>query len=210
MQHADGSGEVFNFTQGTTVSPRDWYVVTLTIGWDDMNEIKSRAVLATSVDSTYLAVRSFTVEDMADYSNTLVPVSGIQPSEHIPDKTSPVIERFDLDLDERTITLYFDEIVNTSTADLSGITLQDMRDTINPTAPMFGDSVTYSGNGPVVQFQLSFEDFRAIKRVGGVGESIFNTYLITSEKTIGDMIHPINMVRAIVDNRAIQVPLQTS
>ena len=146
---------------GTRLSP-DGPIVTVRLTDFDLNEIKRRPLLATSMDTTFISVRSSTVFDMQ--MNYLIPIpngAALQVRSVTPDVTPPMLVNFALDMDSANLTLTFDEAVNASSLDPSGITLSSPAE--NGTSYTLTGGFVISCFSTVVTMNLNDFDFDLLK-----------------------------------------------
>ena len=99
----------------------------VTLSNADRTRLKLLSGLATSDNSTYIAVESGAVQDTAGNAN--VPISAAEPLQLSPGNfvldTSPaMLSSFDLDLDGGVLTLSFTDVIVVSSIDLTQLTLQ--------------------------------------------------------------------------------------
>jgi len=98
--------------------------LTIDIGADNLNNIKADTGLATSAQSTYVALLSGVIQDTSgnSYSDstTIHPVARFTP-----DSTDPELVNFDLDINSGQLVLSFSETVNVQgSLDVRHITIQ--------------------------------------------------------------------------------------
>ena len=99
-------------------------IVIVNISLDDLNEIKRKRI-ANSPERTWIAIAAGALVD-----NNLQPVvpllngiNTIQVTNYTDDTTSPILETYNLSLDEGTLTLFFSETVDATTLNVQQITL---------------------------------------------------------------------------------------
>ena len=184
--------------------------VTITIGLDDMNIIKELIELAIDKNSTFI---SFTQELVADvFGNDIIDIkstSATQVSELIDDKTSPVLEAFELNMDTKILQLYFSETVNGSSLNITAFTLWESK-TFNLTPSEYynterytlqtsNTSTTYDS---VIIIDISDDDFNRIKQLLSLATNINNTYLSLTSYGVLDTSN--NDVTSISSDSALQ------
>ena len=186
-------------------------VIEVTIGRDDLNNIKRNRILATSVEDTYLVLEALTIDDMSGNSN--VPIYnpfGVMASDHYPDFKSPFLLSFDLDLNVGELILTFDETVETSSLAVQEVTLLsqqngtddavELRQLSPGPLPLY--TRTLSSDDPVVVVSLGEHDLNEIKRLTSLATSELNTFLSFSSMTVLDMnnnsVIPVELERAIM------------
>ena len=126
----------YNLTSGTVVpqitnSVADSHI-TLTISYNDLNEVKSRTSLATTVNNTYISVGSLFLDTS---SNDIAETYGLQTTVYTVDTTLPELVTFSLDLKSTAkVILKFSEAVYYTTNLQSTIVLQNRK--TNPTVTL--------------------------------------------------------------------------
>ena len=142
IQHAPTLSHSNSFLTltGGSVDLQDSTIIRLNLTLDDSNCLKASPQLAIDVNSTYIVYSSRFVEDMnqnmvIDISNGL----GKQVESYVIDSTPPILQSFDLDLDEGHISFRFTESVNSTTLDITGLSLQTSDSPPN-------SSFTFTGN----------------------------------------------------------------
>jgi len=115
--------------QGGTVGPSIGSpIVEIQLTTSDLNNIKALVSLATSIETTYLAFFSDAVTDLSGNGiDMLATTSALVASDFFADTTNPLLNAYELNLDEGTLILTFSETVNASSFDLSGVVLQSVR-----------------------------------------------------------------------------------
>ena len=184
---------------GTTSSQEDNTVITISVGLDDLNNIKSLPNLAVDISTTFLSISSGTVLDTS--GNPIVPIppsNAIQASTFTEDVTAPALTEFSLDINTGLLSLTFSETVNVSSLDTTAITLQTQSsggELISLTRTSFSDS----SNSPIVIISISTSDLNELKLLQS-GSAI---YLSVTSAAIGDMNS--NQVEAIFSTSALLI-----
>ena len=187
----------------------DGPIVTIRLGFTDLNALKYRSELATSENNTFLSITNLTVVDMND--NYVVEEElGIQCRIHTPDLTSPVLVGFTLSMDNTSLVLTFNETVNASSLNVGGITIQSdstsLTDYHSSSRVLTGganETLTMSDNDFVIIVNLGPLDRNEIKRRQNLAISNDTTFIALANYTIKDMNG--NDVIAILDGNATQV-----
>lgn len=92
----------------------------------DLNEVKYSEILATTISDTFCIISSSLIFDVS--GNSVSPIyiqNPLSVSSFITDTTSPDLISFSLDMNQGTLFLKFDEIVNVSTFNSSQIFLSN-------------------------------------------------------------------------------------
>ena len=206
----------YTLTDSSTSMDEDGPVVTIRIGFEDLNQIKYRTELATSVNDTFLSITNLTIVDMRDL--VVVEISeesGLQGRIHTPDTTSPVLVNFSLNMDTTTLVLTFNETVDTATLNVSHITLQhsnlsspDYHSSPYSLTPGLQETHTTSDDSHIVVIHLGPTDRNEIKRRQNLAVSLETTYMYVSPLAVYDMNG--NNLTAIEDGKALQAWNYTS
>merc|ERR1719502_1010584 len=85
---------------------------------DDLDRIKY--VLRTD-NSIYMSAFTTMISDMSD--NGIVPLANLESKSIITDTINPILESFDLDMNDAVLILYFTESISLDNLDLSGVKL---------------------------------------------------------------------------------------
>ena len=143
-----------------------------------------------SYDNTFLSFTRFLGVDAAPTLNKLLPVSrgnATQVTKFTVDRTKPNLQSFDLDMNEGSLTLIFDEAVNVTIFDVTQITLQAEPDdetyahTITSRSQVTNDK---SKGSAVVHISIPESEIRTISKNMFVATSEADTYLtITADAT---------------------------
>ena len=117
LQHrannTDGAAVSYTLRVTSTVGADDVDDPVIAFSDWDVNAIKLRPELGVSAESTYVALTMATVDDMAKYKNKLVPIRKGDAqlcTSFTADITSPRLDWFYLDMDERILLLGFSEV----------------------------------------------------------------------------------------------------
>ncbi|XP_062518522.1 uncharacterized protein LOC134193700 [Corticium candelabrum] len=194
----------YTLTSGVSNSPNGYEIV-LNITFNDLNEIKRRDGLTTSRDTTFLTLRSETIEDVAFVPVTsIVTDRGQQVVNFTADTTIPYIERFSVDLTEEVVKLRFSEMVDIKSLDATQITLQDSRNRTSNTVKFTLTGGTPTPNVSAVEFSLYFtqKDLNSIKALTRLGTEKTDSFIVVTSSTIRDMNG--NPVREITSEDALQ------
>ncbi len=103
----------------------------------DLNEIKSRPLLAVSNSSTFISITDAAIKDASGNNVVEIPRTNALPvTSYTEDSSPPELVSFSVDLNRGEITFRFSETVNTTTLDITTFTLQDSC----PTSVILDDS----------------------------------------------------------------------
>ena len=182
---------------GATLSPLDSTVLDLTLSNDDLNQLKVRTDLATTLQDTYVVLEATAISDTG---NNALNISNmpLRVAAYLNDTTRPELVDFDLDLNSNLLVLSFTEAVNVSTLDISQIALHSVQFG-NDTNSSYSlqqqqgfdhplGSVTRSSDGPIVRLDLGQVDLNEIKRIQALAVDRSSTFLSISPSGIADMV----------------------
>ena len=182
------------------LSPRDaTSVLTVQMTAGDINAIKLIEMLGTSHSNSFLSIQSGTFSDMFSNHNEAIV---IRASRFISDTTSPSLVHFSFNAYAGVLSLTFDEVINSSTFNASGLTLVNQSsqslDRYNIRSGTTSDS-----NGLEIRVMLSDIDQNELNAMTDLATSPDNTYIIASMFTVEDMNgNPLNPILA---DSALQV-----
>ena len=187
-----------------TVTKTAENIVTLSFNNVNLNAIKILDSIGKINISTFL---HFTHLFVADYSSNTVVNYLAQTDAVTADTIPPTITRFDLDMLNGYITLYFDEVIRASTINTALLTLQNAPPrtaAVNLTSL----DVSTTTNGLTVTISLSPNTFNLIKTTLTLGRSNTSSFISFAANMIQDM--NANYLAAISDIAAIPVTLYVS
>ena len=174
----------------------------------DLNNLKRHTQVAINPITTNIAFPVPILEDMAGNLITTIPrTSALQAYSFSPDSIPPVLESFDMDLNQGMFTLYFNETVNISSLVLTDITFQSAENQLNITNIMF-ETLTLSGgllielrDEPTLNIHFTTNDLNTIKK-RAVCRSPLDCYISLPSSTIRDMnsnpVVPISELQAML------------
>lgn len=185
-------------------------VITVSLGRRDLNRLKESTTLATNANNTFIYFPQTAVRDMS--GNEVVSVTIFSPrpvSMYSEDRTAPVLEVFDFDLNIGILTLYFSESVNPTTLDITQFTLQYALEALPPEyAFSFTGGITRDfAPTPVITLDLLTPDLNEIKRISQLATSPSDTYIRVARGGIQDMNG--NFVAGIGDDLGLPVRTYT-
>ena len=194
----DPDFELLTLEGGTVLESRNEATVSVSFTIDDLNAVKMRAVCR-SPETCYISFPSGTVYDIAQFPVAENPA--FQVTNFTFDTTPPTLVRFvNLDLNNGTIVLEFDESVNVDSFDFSGIVLQSFFREPQASLSLTG-GVIDSENGTIVTIQLLPEDFLRIKEDERVCSNSNNCWMRLLTGALADMNE--NIIQEILDGDAL-------
>ncbi|KAL5489584.1 hypothetical protein EMCRGX_G018694 [Ephydatia muelleri] len=192
-------------TSTSTLLPNIGIYQTIQLSTSDLNAIKTKIGLATSLTTTYLSFTSSAIKDLRSNNATAVSqLNAIQAVGFLPDTTPPTLLTFSLLYGPNQIVLTFSETVNCSSLQPTFFTLVGGR-----TVPQLqnftltGASAISQGYSDVVNVSLLIADVNGIKAIGTLGTTFFNTYMVFSAIAVNDTSR--NPIASIDVPTAVQV-----
>lgn len=209
--------EMTNLTEAVSLTGATTYtlwpppVTSVELNVNDLNAIKRYTDLGTGSHNSFL---SFSERFISDTSgNPVVAISSsmaVSVVSFIPDTTPPFMANFSINITSGVLSLTFDEPVNISSFDFTGLTLLN-RPLLNDNGELqpvsnytlTGGSLRSQFNDPVVVFALTQRDLDAITAVDGLATSVNSTYLAATSHTVVDMAQ--NQLEPIPSTYAFRV-----
>ena len=206
LQQSSDSLVYHTLTDGYVVSLKDDISVTFNLTLPDLNRIKALQIALTPA-TTWLTLTNNTIKDMNGrrivdiingYNARLV-------NTFIPDVTPPVLQYYDLFINNGSIMLHFSETVNAFSLDVSQLFIQPSHNETDPllTHSLSLPSHTPTGYSPDVLVYFSEEDLNELKRLTNLAVSSDSTFLSLTPSTIRDMSD--NPVTPVAELNALQV-----
>ena len=179
---------VFNISDGSS-SQNDSTVLIVYFSIDDLNKLKRITPgIATSTMDTYLAFDNTTLVDMN--MNLVVEIDielALDATGFDPDRTNPSLDSFNLNLTTETLELTFDETVDATTFDVTGITLVSTRNATTATSYTLKAGSHTLDNSTFITVQLDIDDLNEIKRLRELAVSDDTTYIAIRRRLVKDM-----------------------
>jgi len=170
---ADPSGPLpnrsYTLTGGEVLSGNSTMVM-IELSVVDFNNIKRLPALGTMESNTYLTQEGLLKDTSGNEIVAILPPMFLAASFVIPDESDPSLEYFDIDLNQGSLTLVFDETVDISSLALdkiylvsANVSLEEALDNENITvfSPTASSSPSPSGTNILIEF--SFEDLNRLK-----------------------------------------------
>jgi len=175
-------------------SSTDLKTVTFTLSPADRRGIKLIDNVAKDSSSTFLAVNSSAITDVA--SNPVRAVStaaAMAVSSYNFDGLAPSLVSFNLNMNYNETTallsLTFNDVVIISSLDTTKLTLRALASTTDPNLfYTLTGGASHSADGYVVDIELSFADTNNIKAKSGLATSVNNTYITLNSTNAAPMI----------------------
>ena len=183
--HTNLSTETVLLTGGNPMTMENGLNLVFMLSTDDLNTIKRMLDLVTDDNNTYIYLYTGAVVDM--YFNDIDLQDGytVPVNSFVPDNTNPSLDAFELDMNTGVLTLNFSETVNSSTFDVTGVTLQssESRALYEFTLTDGEHSTT---DDPTITINLTVSDLNEIKRIRGLATDVDNTYISLTSDVVYD------------------------
>ena len=190
LQSGGENGTSVTLTSFSSVSVNDSTIVTIFLNTADLNRVKLDTNLATRPDNTQLVIALGAVLDMARVANM---EQELNVTQFYPDFVSPSLENYLFDLNSGLVLINFDETINATSLDISGLAFMDMPN--GTVIFMLNDVINNSTNGPQLRLFITDDDLNAIKQNVSLLTAMSNAYLALQPNFITDMNgNPLNAV----------------
>ena len=159
---APGGNSSYTLTAGNT-SSSDGTMILVNLDITDLNHIKALETLAISAQTTYISIQPLTIADMN--KNPVVQITRTNPlnvSYFSNDTIHPRLVAFDLDLNANILKLQFVETLNITSANFTGITIQDTFNASNQYT-LTGGTLLSLNHWVYLTVLLTLTDLNAIK-----------------------------------------------
>lgn len=185
--------------------------VTFTLPREELNRLKLTPRVCTSAATCWLTIHppgNF-IRDMAGNAVVELPNGLRMPSRYlgnfVDDTTGPLLESFTLNMTSRELVLTFDEPIDSSSFDVTGITVQGGRGVSDESLYYrLSSSRPQSGDGVEMHILLSDADVNALQSRPLVATSRSNTFLSLDPRTVVDLSYQANPAQALSNASAIQ------
>ena len=185
---------------------KDLAIITLQLGFIDINELNKMTNLATNGNNTYIAMTRDAIMDMNENRVIEVPShNSTEASIVYKDVTKPELVSYDLNLTSEYLLLTFNEVVNTDTFNVQYIVFQELANIHIATDNWYqltGGKLSQNDDY-IVNVRLDTADLNQVKKITQLLTEPSNTFITFSEELIQDM-HKNNVV-AEVNGKATRV-----
>ncbi len=183
--------------------------ITFSLPREELNRVKLNNRICFSASTCWLTIPTADfIRDMA--GNLIVTLPNGNPVyprilvTFIDDSEGPYLENYVLNLTSRELVLNFDEPIEASSFNVSGISLLSFPGATDSTLVyrLTGGTLTPPTNGAVVTVALSDDDVNAIESRPNLASAMSNTYLSLESGVVIDLSSGQNMLQAIPDTNA--------
>ena len=194
---AGDSSDIFTVQSLSCVAPecRNNETITFTLPREELNRIKLMPRVCSSHSTCWLTLLPSFIRDMAGNPVIEIP-NGNRSTSRLPvvfveDTEGPLLESYTLNLTSRQLVLSFDEPIQASSFNVSGLTLQSERGVssgdANRTYRLTGGTLSPDADGAEVTILLSDEDVNGLQSRPAVAISMRTTYLTMEAETARDL-----------------------
>lgn len=168
----------------------------------DIIYLKTTRGIATHLGNTYLSALAGLAHDTNfNPSVSLLPISA---SSFIQDTSAPQVVGFDLDMNEGSLIVYFNDVIDAATFDGSTITLQNARTRVPMESYAIRNTILLSTDGGfTVTVLLSVDDLNGIKLTRNLCISASSCFMTTTSSLAVD-VYGVSTL-PIPDGRAVVV-----
>eukprot|EP00911_Craspedida_sp_UC1_P002296 UC1_evm1s1737 len=182
---ATGAGDTVTLNGGTTLSS-DAVTIEVSLLLDDANAMKSKLIGLTA-GKTFLSMDQGAIVDMNSLVINPVSVSSAMAVDiFVVDNVSPRLVSFALDADANTITLNFDETVDTVTFSAIKLTLQSAVDGSGESKTLTALSKTSSAPSPTIIVTIATSDMNELKKLEQCATRLDDTFISIEQGLIAD------------------------
>ncbi|KAL5489592.1 hypothetical protein EMCRGX_G018702 [Ephydatia muelleri] len=196
----------YTLTGGTKTASPSGFTIEVNLSIADLNAIKARPGIATSINNTYITAGVSTIQDL-QYLGLIIS-SGLQASQFTSDKTPPYLSSSTIDMNSGQLLLTFDETVNAPLLKLIDLFIGSASNYSLPYVVVYGltggsSTLNYSTS---ITVTLSVSDLNALKCFApNLVTSGTNSFLAFNRSTITDM--NANPVIEVSETNAIMMTL---
>ena len=200
------TNQVVSLTPVTITNSSNGYVITVTLGLQDLLNIRDNTMLATRLNNTYLTIQAYAIDDVFDV-DVLAVTDGkaILPGEYIPDTNPPDLERFTLDLDEGTLIFKLSDLLLESSFNATFI---NVTNGTTETIAITGGVPTRLSDGSTISLKLLNDDLDAIVINSNLGSSVNDTFIEIATEYVSDLAN--NSAPAVDSTEAFEVVPDTT
>lgn len=211
---ASSPEEIFSVQQLMCPKCTDGTNLTFAFPQSELNRLKLTPRVCSSIAVCWLtfpAPGRF-VQDVWGNNNSLIPNGQLSisrlPLTFIYDTNGPLLLSFALNLNLQTLTLTFDEPVDPTSLNISGIALQSGMNTYSPRQLYrLQTSSTQSTQSNILLIQISTLDYNEILSRSTIGLGISSTFLSLSSNSVVDVTSQRNPNQAILSTNALQATI---
>jgi len=166
----------------------DGLILTITLDNDDVNLLKVDRKLTVSKETTYIKIEGPAFLDMnMNEVNDIKALSAQVSFGFTEDSVDPQLEHFDLNLTAETLTLHFDETVESDSLDVTTIRLENTGADNLQEFTLTDLSYTNGPDSPTITINLHTLDLNVIKNLTSLATSEDDVFIFVTDTTIDDM-----------------------
>ena len=180
-------------------------VVTFNLTENDITFLKENPDIATNPSNTFFSSSVGLAEDTSGSPSLAILLSSaVRVRDLNPDVSPPLLLSFSLDMNIGEMSMFFSDVVDVATFDVSAITLQGQ----NTRIPLEWHSLSPSSSSVSlidsfsVTVSIGTDDLNRIKQIRSLATEIDNTYITVAASLVDDQAG--NDFLAITDGKALQ------
>ena len=174
---SDAVADTYQIIDGNLVSTANREIYEFYPSVQDLNNIKSRLTLGTSMNNTYIVIPAEAFQDLNN--NAIVEITAsdaLRASMFSDDVVSPFVLRYTFDLNQGIIEIVFSESIQISSLNFTGFVLRSSQSALATEYPLTSGNTTARG-GNIIDVIISSADLNAIKALTDLASMPSNTYL---------------------------------
>ena len=194
----DSSNCSLSLTEGTILSPNSPIVI-IKLSNYDLNLVKRMICLATQLNDSYIFIGTSSIQDMnMNFLAQISRLNAFRAESYVLDTTRPQLTSFDLDLNEGSLFLHFDETINTSTLILHRFVLSNSStDFLSQQFVVLTGSSLNQFNSPDILIYLNEISLNFLKTMRDFATVNNNTFLSIFSQAGFDLASPQNEILPI-------------
>ena len=197
--------QFYDLTGGRLEISNDGTAINITLNTIDLNFIKRDSRLCTNRATCYFTASSMLLEDTSgnSFSPVLQQAPGFIVDDLVQDSLGPVLDTFGLDMDTGTLTLYFNEPVDSTTLNTSTMAIQSSQNASESSTSghYLTGGFVLSGNVETILVRLTNEDLNSLK-FSTAARDENTTFLSVDTAYVYDTAYNPNPALAISANNA--------
>ena len=179
----------YQLTNSSELLSNDSTILIIRLGTADLNEIKRRQQLATTITNTYLAFPSMALSDMNMnlVQSQVLGANASVAADFFPDQTMPTLRSWSLNMEDRSLELVFDETMLASSLNVTLLQLNSSASAPVESWTLTDRSQVMRINDPILTIRLSVFDANEIKKLTSLAQDEASSLLSFVTGTARDM-----------------------
>jgi hypothetical protein len=174
----------------STSASANGFQLTVSLSREDLDGLKAISGLADSVATTFISITADALKGLNGAAvRSIIKSQAKQTSNFQQDQTKPAVSSFAFTLDSGRLAIKLSEVVDASTIDPTGLTLQSGATATGATVVLGGGAVS-PNSGLVVEVDVTMltADLNALKSTEGLGTSTADTFLVVPSTFVTDLV----------------------